>query len=125
GPADLITYLVDALPRRELLDLDLSRQNGGLLIIQQSKKRNFPQCLGIACHELTSSTGIDRGGLNNEYHKMKLDPTSVWALDEERSMDALEFEHAVKIQSCPAGDLHAIASDFALHVSTTDTELLR
>ena len=38
---------------------------------------------------------------------------------------ALEFERAVKVQACPAGDLHAIASDCALHVSTAGTELLR
>jgi len=37
----------------------------------------------------------------------------------------LEFERAVNVQACPAGDLHAIASDCALHVSTPDTELLR
>src|SRR5207248_1533374 len=54
GPAARITYLVDALPRSELLDLNLSRQNGGLFIVEQSEKRNFPQCLRIACHELTS-----------------------------------------------------------------------
>ena len=37
-------------------------------------------------------------------------------------VDALEFERAVKVQACPAGDLHAIATDCALHVSTADTE---
>jgi hypothetical protein len=39
--------------------------------------------------------------------------------------DASDFERAVKVQACPAGDLHAIATDCALHVSTTGTELLR
>src|ERR1700740_865770 len=39
--------------------------------------------------------------------------------------NALEFERAVKVQACPAGDLHAIASECALHVSTAGTELMR
>ena len=39
--------------------------------------------------------------------------------------DALEFERALKVQACPAGDLHAIATNCALHESTADTELLR
>ncbi len=39
--------------------------------------------------------------------------------------DALEFERAVKVQACPAGDLHAIATNCALHVSTARAELSR
>src|SRR5882762_4295265 len=39
--------------------------------------------------------------------------------------DALEFERAVKVQACSADDLHMIAIDCRLHVSTTGTELLR
>src|SRR5258708_13243859 len=41
------------------------------------------------------------------------------------SQESLEFERAVKIQTCLAGDLYTIASDCALHVSTAGTELLR
>src|SRR5579863_6655123 len=39
--------------------------------------------------------------------------------------DALEFERAVKVQACLARDLHPIARDCALHVSTAGTELSR
>src|SRR6266436_460473 len=39
--------------------------------------------------------------------------------------DALEFQRALKVQACPSGDLHAIATDFALHGSTAGAELLR
>src|ERR1700741_5499976 len=39
--------------------------------------------------------------------------------------NALEFERAVKVQACPAGDLHAIASDCALHVSSASMQLMR
>ena len=35
----------------------------------------------------------------------------------------LKFERAVKVQACPAGDLHAIATDCGLHVSTAGAEL--
>ena len=38
---------------------------------------------------------------------------------------ALEFKHAVNVQACVAGDLHAIASYLALHVPTSGAELSR
>src|SRR6266480_2701217 len=60
GSAARIAHLVDALSWSKLLDLDLARQNGKLFIIEQPKKRNVPQCLGIACHESTSSPEIER-----------------------------------------------------------------
>ena len=37
----------------------------------------------------------------------------------------LDFERAVKVQACSAGDLHAVATDCALRDSTAGTELLR
>src|SRR5580704_7778398 len=64
---------------------------------------------------------------------MNLAPSPPIALDPSGSAcqvlaleaDALEFERAVKVQTCPAGDLHAVAIDCALYVSTTGAELLR
>jgi hypothetical protein len=37
----------------------------------------------------------------------------------------LEFERALEVEACRAGDLHAIPTDCALHVSTAGTELFR
>jgi hypothetical protein len=35
--------------------------------------------------------------------------------------DALEFERAVKVQACPAGDLHAIAAPIPVAFSSLQT----
>ena len=67
---------------------------------------------GLPFHQILS----DYGGAG--FDKALLRPI-------ERASDALEFERAVKVQACPAGDLHAIAIDSGPHASPAGTELLR
>src|SRR5260370_27542320 len=73
-------------------------------MLSSGRRQNLVASLKANCHEFVDSSACQ-----------------VLALE----ADALEFERALKVQSCPAGDLHAIATDCALHVSTADTELLR
>src|SRR5690349_20107404 len=57
SPAARIAHLINALARSEVLDLNLSGQDCQLLVIEQGKERNFPQCLRVTCHESPHTLG--------------------------------------------------------------------
>jgi hypothetical protein len=50
GLAAGLSYLVDALTGTESLDLNLTRQDCGLVVVQQSKQRYAPQYVRLTSH---------------------------------------------------------------------------
>lgn len=56
----LVADLVYALAGSEFLDLDLSGQDGHLLIVQQSKERNALQYFWVARHQSPRPVEVDR-----------------------------------------------------------------
>src|SRR5260370_20730876 len=60
GLSARVTYLVNALPRSEILQLHLPRQHRYLIFVEQRKQRNVFQNFGIARHRPPRLQGLDQ-----------------------------------------------------------------